>query len=92
MAIKTRKFGSEYRRVHAVAQKVTKNENKISALVKRDNDANRRLQLHIIYITIGLLITIALSFWSSAIALHFGPALSGVPSIIQELTDWVKRW
>jgi hypothetical protein len=64
----------------------------IAHLSKRDEEITKRLRLHLICITTGIVISISLTFVTIPPALHFGGLFAGIPVYWQEFLDWIKGW
>lgn len=62
----------------------------IHHIAKRDNEADKRVKVHIVYIVIGIIITSATPLVPALIP--FVGILGGIPTIAQEITDWVRHW
>jgi hypothetical protein len=80
------------RRDAIVTTKIDTDEARFEKLEKRDSDANRRLRTHLIFIVIGLAVTVGITFIPGGIILHLGGMMAGSPAIGQEINDWVHHW
>lgn len=86
--------------IRRIARPVTRTDNdlaemhaKLERVAKRDRDANRRVRIHVLLVSSGLVISVALSFVPALPpVVHFGPMVSGMPAIVQELLDWIRGW
>lgn len=56
------------------------------------HDANLKLNAHVVCIVIGIAITIACTFSTSVLILHFAGMLATLPAFVQELIDWLRDW
>lgn len=65
---------------------------RIDKLAKRDRDATRRVKIHLIFVSVGIVISVALTFVSIPAVFHFGGIAAGLPAAIQEVIDWIRGW
>lgn len=59
---------------------------------QRGRDANKRLKLHMAFVSCGIVLNVAITFVNLGLVLHFGAVLVGSPSILYEFTDWLRGW
>jgi hypothetical protein len=71
---------------------ITNLHHEVDRLAKRDEDAYRRVRVHLLYISSGIVLSVGLTFVDAPLAIHAGAVLTTLPSILQEITDWVRRW
>lgn len=64
----------------------------VDMAAKRGHDANKRLKLHLVFVSCGIILNVGITFANMAIVLHFGAVLVGAPSVLYEFTDWIRGW
>jgi hypothetical protein len=55
-------------------------------------DENHKFNAHVVCIVIGIVITVACTFFNTALILHVSGILATLPAFIQEAIDWIRNW
>lgn len=61
---------------------------KVDKIVKQDPRETHKFRNHVVCVTIGVAISVIVTFAPLGMA-HFAIAFTGLPSIVQEILDWV---
>ena len=65
---------------------------RIEKAERRENAAAKRLQIHILCISLGIITTFALSFVDLSVIFHCVGIAAGIPSVMQEVLDHRHGW
>jgi|HubBroStandDraft_3_1064219.scaffolds.fasta_scaffold761341_1 hypothetical protein len=65
---------------------------RVEHLAKRDEEITKRLRLHLVCLSTGVIITVMLTFLDVPPVIHFGGVFAGLPVYWQEFLDWTKGW